>query len=220
MNCRRSEELWSEHLEGALPPSVAKELEEHLATCGGCGALYDTFREVTSHLHAFDVPQMPEDLGFRVLGRLRREHAAAETRDDVHLNSVLPVPRKVVAISWLAAAAVLTFVLLWRPPEMMSGVSRQTTRAAHQVYSFGVRTYHQTERLVEDLNVLRMTVGVAFEDRLDRLNEQLRDLEEVGRRDDEADDSDEQSNDFRHKDRRGVFERATLDTVPPTRSFL
>jgi hypothetical protein len=45
-----------------------------------------------------------------------------------------------------------------------------------------VRTYHRTARWIEDLNVLRITVGVAFENRIDRLNERLKDLEELRRR--------------------------------------
>jgi hypothetical protein len=54
----------------------------------------------------------------------------------------------------------------------------------HQAYGFGLRVYRGSERLIDDLNVLRMTVGVAFEDRLDRLNERLKDLEEARRKQD------------------------------------
>ena len=73
-------------------------------------------------------------------------------------------------------------------PELAGELSRATSRTASDVYSFAVRTYHQTERWFEDLNVLRMTVGVAFEDRIDQINEQLRDLEDAGRRSDESED--------------------------------
>jgi hypothetical protein len=42
---------------------------------------------------------------------------------------------------------------------------------------------------LDDLNVLRMTVAVAFEDRLDLLNERLRLLQKARREDDEGPES-------------------------------
>ena len=112
-----------------------------------------------------------------------------------------PSPRLVAGVSWLAAAAVLAMVLLFRPPELALDLSTKTSRTARHVYSFAIRAYDQTERWIEDLNVLRMTVGVAFEDRLDRLNERLRDLEDAGRR---SDGDDEQSR--RHRESGGESE--------------
>ena len=67
---------------------------------------------------------------------------------------------------------------------LLSGIGGHVNRMGHQTYSFGLRVYRDSERLIDDLNVLRMTVGVAFEDRLDRLNERLKDLEEARRKQD------------------------------------
>ena len=39
MDCLRAEELLSDHLEGALHPILAAELEQHLAGCERCRAL-------------------------------------------------------------------------------------------------------------------------------------------------------------------------------------
>jgi uncharacterized membrane protein len=91
-------------------------------------------------------------------------------------------------------AAALLLVMVLRPPELATELSRTTSRTARHVYSFAVQTYLQTERWIEDLNVLRMTVGVAFEDRIDQINEQLKDLEDAGRRPQNVDEGeDEQS---------------------------
>ena len=193
MNCRRAEELFSDKREGALAPPIERELSRHLDTCDECQGLYETFRETTDALGAMSVPVSPFEIA-----------ALSETLIDKTWHARPPLTalrgvtrftvaskRLVAGASWLAAAAVLAMVLLFRPPELASELSRKTSRTARHVYSFAIRTYDQTERWIEDLNVLRMTVSVAFEDRLDRLNEQLRDLEDAGRR--STEDADEQS---------------------------
>jgi hypothetical protein len=82
----------------------------------------------------------------------------------------------------LAAAAACVVILFMRPQTLFSGIGSRVNRFGHQAYGFGLRVYQGSERLIDDLNVLRMTVGVAFEDRLDRLNERLKDLEEARRK--------------------------------------
>ena len=180
MNCRRCEELWSDSLEGALAPPLEQDLRAHLASCDACSELFAAFEEIVAGLSALSSPAAPEKLRERVLDRSRPKLAA--TRRDAERFVSRPIVAYHQAAGWIAAAAVLAFVLLWRPPEALSDWSRKASQSAHQAYSFGVRTYHQSERWLEELNVLRMTVGVAFEDRLEELNQRLRDLEEASRR--------------------------------------
>ena len=203
MNCRRAEELFSDYREGALAPPIEQELSAHLDTCDECKGLYRTFQEVADALGALSVPAPPEALTEKLVvdyaSHARTELTALRTTRAL-TRFTAPSPRLVAGASWLAFAAVLAMVLLFHPPELATELSRKTSRTARHVYSFAVRSYHQTERWIEDLNVLRMTVGVAFEDRLDQLNEQLRDLEATGRRSTE-DDDDEQSR--RHRESEG-----------------
>jgi hypothetical protein len=190
MNCQRSRELLSDYIEETLPPPVLTELQAHLETCHECRALTESLREVVAALAAFREPEPPSDLTERILERTRPVLRAAQGR---RLDRAAAPSFWWSATNWLAAAAVLAGVLVWRPPEFVAGASRHVSQTAYQAYSFGVRTYHRTERWLEELNVLRMTVGVAFENRLDRLSERLRDLEEARRRTGGGQDQDTRS---------------------------
>ena len=187
MNCRRAREFLSDYVESSLAPPLVRELELHLDSCHDCSGLASAMGEVLEALASIRSSEPPSNLSELVLERSRPWlQRARESADADELLSSTPFHRYA---PWLAAAAVLAVVLVWRPPDFLSGMTRKVSQAAYQTYSFGVRTYEQTERWVEELNVLRMTVGVAFEDRIDRLNERLRDLEEVRRRSDDGDDS-------------------------------
>jgi hypothetical protein len=175
----------SDYLEETLSPPLRRELEAHLRSCEDCRNLADSVREVVTLFARFETPEPPADLTDRILERtLPALRPARERQRDLETDASFWRS----AASGLAAAAVLAMVLLFRPPEFLASWSRSVSQTAHQGYSLGVRTYHRTARWLEDLNVLRMTVGVAFENRIDRLNERLRDLEEMRRRsgDDES----------------------------------
>jgi len=186
VNCRRHQELLSDYLEGTLSPPLSREVESHLQTCEDCSDLVASLKEVLSLFDNFQTPEPPSNLTELILERTRPALLAAREAGADHETE---------SSFWrsfgsgLAAAAVLAMVLLFRPPEFVAGWSRSVSQTAHQGYSLGVRTYHRTARWIEDLNVLRMTVGVAFENRLDRLNERLRDLEELRRRSGGEDES-------------------------------
>jgi hypothetical protein len=179
LSCRRHQELLSDHLEDTLSPPLRRDLESHLRLCEECRDLAASLSEVVTLLGGAEEPEPPSNLTELVLARTRpalaaaREASAVVETDASFWRSFGPA---------LAAAAVLAAVLLFHPPEFLAGLSRNVSQTAHRGYSLGVRTYHRTGRWLEDLNVLRMTVGVAFENRLDRLNERLRDLEELRRR--------------------------------------
>lgn len=181
-DCLRSRELWTDLVEGSLPPPLERPLRNHLNECEECANLFASFRRVVEALRELEAPDAPAGLSDRILARTRpalgRVAALGRPREPPS-----PFPTGWAATAgWIAAAAVVAIVLFWRPPSLLSGVSEHVSHEAHRAYSFGVRAYHQTARWLEDLNVLRMTVGVAFEHRLDRLNERLRDLEEARRR--------------------------------------
>jgi hypothetical protein len=192
VNCARSEELLSDFVERTLAPPLTRELEGHLGECPGCTDLLSSLREVLGAFQELPVPDPPENLVERVLERTRPVLRAARVAEESS-EAELETPFWRHAAAYLAAAALLGGLLLWRPPEFLADASRRVSQTAHQAYSFGVRTYHQTERWVEDLNVLRMTVGVAFENRLDRLSERLRDLEDARRRTEQDEDDSSRS---------------------------
>ena len=211
MNCRQAEELFSDARERTLAPPIARALRAHRDTCDACQSLYERFEEVTDALGAMSVPAVPRALTEKVI--------AAASHAQPPITTIGPSPRLVASASWVAVAAVLAIGLLFRPPELASELSRKTSRTARHVYSFAIQTYDQTERWIENLNVLRMTVGVAFEDRIDQLNEQLRDLENAGRRSShDTHDTDEQSR--RHGETEEEIESASASIFLIKRSLL
>lgn len=212
MKCERAEELFTDDIDGSLTPAVERELRDHLDTCVECRALHVAFQDVVTGLGTYPVPAPPET----VLPRLVAIAAPSKLRRQIPLAE--PRPRTLAALGWLAVAAVLALMVFGRPPELVSELSRTTSRAAHDIYSYGVRTFHRTERWIEDLNVLRLTVEVAFEERLDRINERLRDLQRAGRG---SDDDEGQSRDERPGRLADACERAGLVAFePPPRSLL
>jgi hypothetical protein len=181
MKCLRSEELFSDYLEESLPIPLRLDLEDHLGSCPECASLMAAFRDVTEALGTLTGPEPSPDLEERILAATRGELGVKQDESPSFPGFALPA-----RINWAvwAAAAAFVIVLVMRPPAVLSGIGGQVNRMGHQTYSFGLRVYRGSERLIDELNVLRMTVGVAFEDRLDRLNERLKDLEEARRKQD------------------------------------
>jgi Putative zinc-finger len=212
VNCRRSQELMSDFVEGTLAPLLGRELETHLASCVECRELLSSLREVVTALQSFQAPEPSPQLTERVLERTRPVLRAV--REAVEEDPFSRTSFWRTTSSWLAAAAVLAGLLLWHPPAIVEGWSRQASQTAHQAYSLGVRSYHRTERWVEELNVLRMTVEVAFENRIDRINERLRDLEQA-RRKTSGDENDDTSRSGLGPESEVASSKATT-----TRSFL
>ena len=176
MKCRRSEELFSDYLEGTLPIPLRNDLEDHLGSCRDCQSLLASFREVVDVLSILPRPQPSTDLVERIMGVTRPVLRSRRTASPALPGFVLP--KRLNWAVWAAAAAFVA-LLFFRPPAPLQGVGTRISRLGHQTYSYGVRIYRGSEQLIDELNVLRMTVGVAFEDRLDQINERLKDLEEA-----------------------------------------
>lgn len=177
MKCRRSEELWSDYLEDALPAPLRKDLEEHLRSCAVCPPLLAWFREVVATLQTLPLPEPRPDLVERILAAT----PPRASRPAPQRGLAWPGPLLQRWAAWGAAAAVLAGLVFF-PPRFLVPVSRRVSQIGGQVYSSAIRVYRESDRLLDELNLLRMTVGVAFEDRLDRLNERLKDLQEARQR--------------------------------------
>jgi len=181
VKCRRSEELWSDYLDGTLSRPLAKDLEGHLAECPNCPELLKTFRAVRAALETTPHPHPSPLLVERILVASRPRLAnLANLAQPARLGTPL-VPN----LSWggwaaWGTAAALVAILILGPSQALSRLNQ----IGHRVYGVGLGAYRDTEGLIDELNVLRMTVGVAFEDRLDRLNQRLKDLEEARRKND------------------------------------
>ncbi len=184
MKCRRSEELWSDYLGGTLSRPLTKDLDGHLTECSSCPGLLETFREVRSALETMPHPHPSPQLVERILVASHPELAKRANLSNFTKRARFgpPLAPNLSWRGWAAwgTAAALVAISLLGPSKALSRINQ----IGHQVYSVGLGVYRDTEGLIDELNVLRMTVGVAFEDRLDRLNQRLKDLEEARRKND------------------------------------
>ncbi|HXB55756.1 MAG TPA: zf-HC2 domain-containing protein [Vicinamibacteria bacterium] len=169
MDCRRAEELLSDHYEGTLDPLRRADLDAHLSGCADCRALRAALGDVVEALRTFPVLEPPARLAERV--------AAAALAPRVAAPSPF-APRGVRIPAWLpAAAAGLALVttgaaLLATGPE---GPTRAATRLLDRTVNAGVYLIERKDRLVEDVRILRVLIGTAFEGRLDKMNDRVDD---------------------------------------------
>jgi hypothetical protein len=170
MDCRRAEELLSEHYEGTLDAGRRADLEAHLSGCADCRALRAALGEVVEALGTFPVLEPPARLADRVA-------SAALARPRVAAPSIL-TPRSLRLPVWLpAAAAGLALMttgaaLLAAGPE---GPTRAATRLVDRTVNAGVYLMERKDRLMEDVRILRVLIGTAFEGRLDKMNDRVDD---------------------------------------------
>ncbi len=167
MDCRRAEELFSDHLEGTLHELLRGELDAHLSSCADCRELRSALEEVVSELRAY--PALEPALGLSQ--RAARAALLARWRPPV-VRPALVVP------SWVQAAAA-GFALIALGGLLMVVGPERPTRAAQRLVgetvSAGNNLIERKDRLVEDVRVLGVVLSTAFEGRLDRVNERLED---------------------------------------------
>jgi predicted anti-sigma-YlaC factor YlaD len=163
----RAQELFSDHLEGRLDPALKTELHEHLVSCPACAALRAAFGEVVDALRAAPQVAEPKGLVDRVIEATRR----------------LPRPsaRPARMPLWMMAAAAglavaLTAGVVWATrPESQASLARTWQRSER----FAVYVAERKDRALEELRLLRVVVGTAFEGRLDRVNERVEDYRQL-----------------------------------------
>ncbi|HUL80010.1 MAG TPA: zf-HC2 domain-containing protein [Vicinamibacteria bacterium] len=166
MDCPRAEELFSDHLEGTLHPILRAELESHLEGCAACRTLRGAFAEAVQALHAFPEVDAPSGLAERV------------ARAAVVRPRAVVVRPAIVLPSWFQAAAagvaliVLGTILAVVGPEKPT---RAAQRLVGQTLTAGNSLRERKDRLVEDVRLLGVVLGTAFEGRLERVNERVED---------------------------------------------
>ena len=166
MDCRRAEELLSDHLEDTLHEILRAELEAHLARCADCRAVRAALGEVVEALRAFpDVDAPP--------GLAERAAAAALARP-----RPLVVRPAIVLPPWVQAAAA-GFALIALGAILMVVGPEKPTRAAQRLVSqtmtAGTSLMERKDRLVEDVRILGVVLETAFEGRIERVNERVED---------------------------------------------
>jgi Putative zinc-finger len=170
MDCRRAEELLSDYQEDALDAVLRAELEDHLAGCGRCRELSEALVVVKEALRAFPDLDAPAGLA---------ERAAAAARKVPRVPVVRPA---LVVPHWMSTAAA-GFALIALGSLLMILGPDASTRAAERLVGRTVDAsqviLERKDRLVEDVRILGVVLGTAFEGRLERVNERVEDYRKL-----------------------------------------
>ena len=166
MDCARAEELFSDHLDGSLDLLLRAELDRHLAGCANCRELRGALALVVDALRGAPELPAPRDLA---------ERAAAAALAAGRGPAVPKMPFWLQAAAAVLAVAVTGVIVAIGPSDSAERVIRVKEWTVHT----GVYIAERKDRFVEDLRLIRVVVGTAFEGRLDRVNDRVDDYKRL-----------------------------------------
>jgi anti-sigma factor RsiW len=173
LDCARAEELLSDYREGLLPPPLQADVQRHLESCAECRALLDAMGRV------LDVLRAPLDLdpAASLAARVAKASWQAARATVVPFRKATRLPAQVQSLAAALAVAVTGVFLLVQHAPPQSG--RVAGRVKERTVNAAVFVQERTERLVEDLRMLRVVIATAFEGRVERVNERVDDYKKL-----------------------------------------
>jgi hypothetical protein len=174
MDCARSQELFSDHLEGSLHAILRAELDAHLAGCEECRSLRAGVAEVVEALGAYPELEPPLGLTDRVMAALRSLPRPAPR--PVVVRPALVIPAWVQAAAAGFALVALGVLLMLVGPEAST---RAASGLVDRTVSAGSEIAARKDRMVEDVRILGVVLTTAFEGRLERMNERVEDYRQL-----------------------------------------
>jgi hypothetical protein len=169
LQCRRAEELLSDHVDGSLGEVLEADLRGHLSGCDRCRELREALLEVL-HVLRTDVEIEPS------AGLAERAAAAAlragRPRATFRVPGIAGLPPWVLATAAVLALALSTGLVTASGGKGPLGSAGSLAR---RVSSVGMYVAEKKDRLFEDFRMLRVVVGTAFEGRIDRVNDRVED---------------------------------------------
>jgi putative zinc finger protein len=169
LQCRRAEELLSDHLDGTLDDVLDAELRAHIDACDRCRELRDALLEVLEVLRTATEMEPAADLAERAAAAALR---AGRPRARFRLPAIAGLPPWVLATAAVLALALSTGLVA---ASGSKGALGTTGHLARRVSSVGMYVAEKKDRLFEDFRMLRVVVGTAFEGRVDRVNDRVED---------------------------------------------
>lgn len=173
MDCIKSQELLSDHYEGSLDSLLAADLEAHLAGCEECRSLRELLPEVVQALGAFPEMEAPQGLAERVASAAWTARVSAPPR----ARTAAALPPGLWLAAAMLAAALGGGLLLARGTPFDPALA--TKRFVERSVNVGVYLLERKDRLVEDVRLLRVVIGTAFEGRLERVNDRVDDYKRL-----------------------------------------
>ena len=169
LQCRRAEELLSDHLDGTLDDVLDAELRAHVDACDRCRELRNALVEVLEVLRTSAEMEPSADLAERAAAAALR---AGRPRATFRLPTIAGLPPWVLATAAVLALALSTGLVAASGGK---GALGTTGHIARRVSAVGMYIAEKKDRLFEDIRMLRVVVGTAFEGRVDRVNDRVED---------------------------------------------
>jgi hypothetical protein len=169
LQCRRAEELLSDHVDAALDDVLDAELRAHIAACDRCRELRDALLEVLEVLRTSTEMEPSAGLAERAAAAALR---AGRPRARFRLPAIAGLPPWALATAAVLALALSTGLVTASGGKGPLGGAGLLAR---RVSSVGIWVAEKKDRLVEDFRMLRVVVGTAFEGRVDRVNDRVED---------------------------------------------
>lgn len=169
LDCRRAQELFSDHAEGSLNAVLRADLEAHIGVCDECRALRGALDEVVAALRSHPLLEPSAGLALRsaqaALQQARREQPQ-------RMRSGIAWPRALRVAAAVALVAAGAALLVSGP---QGAPARAASRLADQAENALFYLAERKDRVVEDVRILRVVIAAAFEGRLDRVNDRFDD---------------------------------------------
>jgi hypothetical protein len=171
MDCVVAEDLLAEMVDGDVGEARRQELEAHLRSCARCRAMRVALVELREILAAHPTMQAPEGLAARVAEHALEQRALARRASGASRWS--GVLRLAAGLTLLGAGVAL--LASDSTVERARDGGRLISRAANTV----VHLAETTDRLVEDVRILKVLATTAFEGRLEQVGERVDDYKRL-----------------------------------------
>jgi hypothetical protein len=165
-DCRRAEQLFSDHLEQALPEPLRLDLEAHLVVCAGCRRLRQVLGETVSGLNAIHGPSAPAGLESGIARALAVAQEGREGRPP-RIWMRRPRDRRLAAALVLVASGILLVA--------GSAGGRSAEHYGGRLATLGARLAERKDRLVENVRLLRILISTTFSGRVEGVSQRVDD---------------------------------------------
>lgn len=167
--CRRTDELLSDHLDGTLDAVLDADVRAHVAACDRCRELRAAMIEVLEVLRTAWEVEPARDLAERAASAAL---LAGRPRAALRMPGLSGLPPWVLATAAVLALGLSTGLVTASGGKGTLGTAGHLAR---RVSAVGVYVAEKKDRLFEDFRMLRVVVGTAFEGRVDRVNDRVED---------------------------------------------
>ena len=172
LDCRRAQELFSDHADGSLNDVLRADLEAHLLACADCRALREALDAVVAALQSHPLLEPSAELAERAAEAALRA-APREQRTGLAWQASRTAWPRALRIAAAVALVASGSALLAAGPD--SAAARAAFRLADRASNAAVYVAERKDRIVEDVRILRVVISAAFEGRLDRVNDRFDD---------------------------------------------